>query len=59
MPVHTLGLTVALTGTHSHFRASEEAKCKLERNGQRNSVRSKTEKKMGHGEEARLALLNL
>lgn len=32
VPVHTLGSTLALTGTHSHFRAdSEEAKCKPER----------------------------
>jgi len=60
VPVHTLGLTVALTGTHSHFKADgacEEVKYrKQKRHGQRNSVRSKN---MKQGKEARFAFLNL
>lgn len=40
---------------------SEKAKSKykLERHGRRNSVRSKTEKKIRQTEETKLALLNL
>lgn len=44
VPVHTLGLTTVLTGTHSHFRAereSKEARYELKRKGERNRVRSK------------------
>lgn len=62
VPVHTLGLTIALTGTRSHFRADRKREGLRKRERERGGETlwdQKTEKKLKQGEETQLVILNL